>query len=137
MHSRATMSLRVLVAFTLVVSASTAAATSILVRNPDPIVPVQGSLQASSDLTVDNQSLTYSGVDVTGVDIAVNNTAGTNHDGSLHVALLRSDDTVLASKTTTSSFPGNTVTVVTVDFASSYSVENVSRVEVTVEETTN
>lgn len=136
MHSRASTSLRVVVALALVVSASTAAATSILVRNPDPIVPVQGSLQASSDLTVDNQSLTYSGVNVTGVDIAVNNTGGSSHDGTLHVALLDSDDTLLASKTTSSSFPGNTVSVVAIDFGSSYSVENVSRVEVTVEQTT-
>lgn len=129
------MSLRALFVLVLVVSASTAAATSVLVRNPDPIVPVSGSLQASSDLTVDNQSLTYSGVNVTGVDIAVNNTAGSSHDGTLHLAILKSDDTVLASKTTSSAFPGNTVTVVSIDFASSYSVENVSRVEVTVEET--
>lgn len=135
MHSRASTSIRVLVALALVVSASTAAATSILVRNPDPIVPVQGSLQASSDLTVDNQSLTYSGVNVTGVDIAVNNTAGSSHDGTLHVALLDSSDAILASKTTSSPLPGNTVTVVPIDFGSSYSVENVSRVEVTVEQT--
>lgn len=129
------MSVRALFVLVLVVSASTAAATSVLVRNPDPIVPVRGSLQASSDLTVDNQSLSYSGVNVTGLDIAVNNTGSSSHDGTLNVALIKSDDTILTSKTTTTSFPGNTVTVVSVDFAASYSVENVSRVEVTVEET--
>lgn len=120
----------------LVTSAGTAAATSVLIENPNPIVPVQGDLTGSADLTVDQQQLEYTGTNVTGVTVAVNNTAGTDHDGVLHVAVRKTDGTLLTdTDTATKTFSAGGITNATVTFGSSLDVADVSTVEVTVEQT--
>lgn len=119
----------------LVLSAGTAAATSMLVRDPAPVVPVTGSLSNSDNLTVDSQSLDYQGVDVTGVDVAVNNTAAVSHDVTLYVELENASGATVATATVSDTVAAGNVETVTASFAESYSVANVSRIEVTVEQT--
>lgn len=127
---------KVLLVAVLVTSAGTAAATSVLIENPNPVVPVQGDLTGSADLTVDQQQLEYTGTDVTGVTVTVNNTATTDHDGVLHVAVRQSDGTLLTSTDTgTRTFSAGGTTNATVTFGSSLAVENVSTVGITVEQT--
>lgn len=137
------MEIRALTAKTLLVavlitSAGTAAATSVLIANPNPIVPVNGDLSGSADLTVDEQQLEYTGTNITGLTVTVNNTASaTSHEGVLHVAVKKSDGTVLVdTETTTKTFAADGTTNVTVTFANSLDVATVATVEVTVEETT-
>lgn len=130
------LTVRTLVAVVLVTSAGTAAATSVLVENPNPVVPVEGDLTGAADLTVDQQQLEYTGTNVTGVTVTVNNTASTDHDGVLHVAVRKSDGTLLTdTESATKTFSAGGTTNVTVTFASSLDVANVSTVEVTVEQT--
>lgn len=125
-----------LVVVALIVSAGTAAAVSILTVNPNPISPANGTLSSSADLTVDSQSLVYSGTDVTGVDIGVKNTAGSSHTVDVHVALVDSGGTTVATKTKSSvSVAASSTTTVSVTFASSQSVSTFTTVEITVEET--
>lgn len=130
------LTVRTLLAVVLVTSAGTAAATSVLVENPNPIVPVQGDLTGAADLTVDQQQLSYTGTNVTGMTVTVNNTAGADHSDVLHVAVRTSDGTVLTdSETAAQTFSAAGTTNVTVTFGSSLDGANVSVVEVTVEET--
>lgn len=120
----------------LVTSAGTAAATSVLVANPNSVVPVQGQLTGSADLTVDQQQLEYTGTDVTGVTVTVNNTATADHEGVFHVAVEASDGTLLTdTESATKTFAADGTTNVTVTFANSLNVSDVSTVEVTVEQT--
>lgn len=134
--TKSTLSLRATLALVLVISAGTAGATSMLVRSPNPIVPVEGSLSGSNDLTVDSQQLTYTGTEIDGLTVAVNNTAGTSHEGVVHIALRNSSGDLVAEQTTsTQTFSSNRVTNVSVTFANSHSVANVTRVEATVEQT--
>lgn len=119
----------------LLASAGTATALAILTVDPNPITPAEGSL-SSSPVTVDSQSLTYSGTNATGVDVVVNNTDTADHTVDVHLALRTADGTLLESTTVS----GQTVTTgatatVTWTFASSHSVDTFSTVEVTVEQT--
>lgn len=122
----------------LITSAGTAAATSVLVANPNQIVPVNGKLSGSTDLTVDQQQLEYTGTNVTGLTVTVNNTASTtDHKGVLHVAVKKSDGTILVNtETAIQTFAADGTTNITVTFGSSLDVANVATVEVTVEQTT-
>lgn len=135
MNFEASLPLRAALALVLITSVGTAAATSMLDRDPNSIVAVEGALSDSNDLTVDSQRLTYSGTEIEGVSVVVNNT-GTTHEGVAHVALRDSSGNLVASKSTsTQTFAGSDTTTVTVTFASAHSVANVSRVEATVEQT--
>lgn len=99
------------------------------------IVAVEGALSDSNDLTVDSQRLTYSGTEIQGVSVVVNNT-GATHEGVAHVALRDSSGSLVTAKSTsTQTFAGSDTTTVTVTFASAHSVATVSRVEATVEQT--
>lgn len=119
----------------LLASAGTATALAVLTVNPNPITPADGSL-TSSPVTVDSQSLSYSGTNATGVDVVVNNTDTADHTVDVHLALRTADGTLLESTTVSGRAvtAGSTATV-TWTFASSHSVDTFSTVEVTVEQT--
>lgn len=116
-------------------SAGTAAAVNILTKNPNPVTPAEGTL-SSSPVTIDSQSLTYSGTNATGVDLVVNNTDGSNHTVDVHLAIRKSDGTIVEStkKTSIGVSAGSTKSV-TWTFSSEHAVDTFSRVEVTVEQT--
>lgn len=126
-------SLRVLLVVVLLTSVSTATATSVLVRDPNPIVPVKGTLSASADLSVDEQRFVYEGVNITAVEVVVNNT-GAAHTGTVHAALKDGSGTVVASATTSTTFAGGGTTTVTLSVPEQ-SVADVSTVESTVQQT--
>lgn len=120
----------------LLVSAGTAAAVTILTVNPNSVSPAEGTLSSSADVTVDSQHLSYTGVEVTALDVVVNNTGGSSHTVDLHVALRDSSGTVVESLTKTGvSVPAGSTTTVTVGFASAHRVDSFTDVEVTVEVT--
>lgn len=130
-----TLTFRVAALLVLVAVAGTVTAATVLQEDPDPIVAVEGQLTGANDLTVDGQQLEYDGVNVTAVNVTVNNTAGSDRQGTIHAALKDGNGTTLASATTDATFGGGGTTAVVVSYADSYSVENVARVEVTVERT--
>lgn len=119
----------------IVTGVTTAAATSVLVRDPNPIVAAEGSLTGATDLTVDEQRLTYDGVNVTGVTVTVNNTAVGNHTGIVHLAVKNGSTTIESTTIGETTFAGGSTTDVTVSLSTSYSVAELDRVEVTIERT--
>jgi len=124
-----------IVVLILLVSAGIAAAVTIVAINPNPISPGTGTLSGSNDLALDSQSLTYSGTNVTGVDVAINNT-GSVHTADVHIALKDSTGAVIATQTVSgANLPSATVTTVSVTFASEHSVDSFAELEVTVEQT--
>lgn len=123
-----------LVVAILVTSTGAAAAVTVLVKNPDPIQPVEGHLMNAGDLTVDSQSLTYSGTDVTGLEVVVNNTGGNSHDVVLHFALRDSSGTLVDSTKQSKTISATSTRTVTWSFGP-YSVSSFSKVEVTIEQT--
>lgn len=126
----------VLGAVAIVASAGTAAAVTIIVANPNTIAPAAGTLSGSPDLTVDSQSLTYSGTDATGLDVVVNNTGTSSHTVDLHFVLEDSTGTVIENATKTGvSIAGGSTSTVSWTFNSAHAVDTFSRVEVTVEVT--
>lgn len=119
----------------LVSSAGTAAAMSILTKDPNPITAAEGTL-SSSPVTVDSQSLAYSGTNATGVDIVLNNTDSSSHTVTLHFALKTSDGTIVERTTITSQSVGaGSTSTITWTFSSEHSVDTFSEVEVTIEQT--
>lgn len=120
---------------TLVVSAGTVAAVNILTKNPNQITAAEGSM-SSSPVTVDSQSLTYSGTNAASLDVVVNNTDTSSHTVDLHFALRKSDDTVVESTTKTSiSVSAGATKTVTWTFNNEHAVDTFSQIEVTVEQT--
>lgn len=116
----------------------TAAATSAMVTtaNPSPVTGVEGDLQASSNLTVETQTLQYEGTNVSAVNITVNNTAGSSVTGNIYVAIYDSTGALLVSETRTGvSFAANAKTSKTVTLSTNPYIENVVTVEATIEET--
>lgn len=125
----------VLAIVALLASMGTAGAVTILTSNPNPITAAEGSLSSSS-VTIDSQSLTYSGVDVTGSDVVINNTDSSNHTVDLHLALRADDGTIVESTTNASiSVEADSTKTVTWTFSSPHAVDTFSKVEVTVEQT--
>lgn len=126
--------LAALVVGALLVSAGTAAAVTVLPRDPNPITAAEGTL-AESPVTVDSQSLTYTGTSVTGVGVVVNNTDTVEHTVDLHFSLRKEDGTLVeqTTKDGTTLVAGSTKTV-TWTFSSEHPVDTFSQVEVTVEQ---
>lgn len=125
----------VLAVVLLVVSAGTVAAVQVLTRNPNPVTAAEGSL-SSSPVTVDAQSLTYSGTDATGLDVTLNNTDTADHTTDLHFALRQTDGTIVEQTTVTGVTVGaGSTTTATWTFAAEHAVDTFSQVEVTVEQT--
>lgn len=113
-----------------------AAAVSITQANPTPIAPGQGQVQGSTDLSIDSQSLSYSGVNATGVTVSVNNTGSAEHTGDIHITVKASDGTVLESSTTTGvTFAAGSVTSHSFTFSQERPVDSFTNLEVVVEET--
>lgn len=120
----------------LVVSAGAAAAVSIITADPNPIAPAEGTLSGSSNITVDSQSLTYSGTDATGVDVVVNNTGSSGHTVTLHFVLEDSTGNEIENTTVSGvSVSAGSTRTVTWTFNNAHSVDTFSKVEVTVEVT--
>lgn len=118
-----------------IASAGTAAAVDVLTENPNPITSAEGTL-SSSPVTIDSQSLTYSGTNATGVTIVANNTDGSTHTVDVHFALRKSDGTLVERTTKTGLSVGATSTTsVTWTFSTEHAVDTFSLVEVTVEQT--
>lgn len=102
-----------------------------------PITAGTGPVPQSEDIALDDQDLLYTGTNVDGVSVTVNNTAAGAHDVDVHTRLLDASDTILVEKTKATSISGNTVKDVTVDYASSNepNVNDVDSVEVLLEVT--
>lgn len=112
------------------------AAVTIVQVNPDRIVPGEGEVQGSNDLSLDSQSLTYSGTNATGVDVVVNNTGTSDHTGDVHITVKDANGQVLESDTQTGmSFKNGTTTTVSYTFTQERPVDSFTKLEVLVEET--
>jgi len=113
-----------------------AAAVTISQANPNKVAPGEGQVQGSTDMTIDSQSLSYSGVNATGVTVDVNNTGTSDHTGDVHISVKKSDGTIVDSKTYTGkTFTSGSVTSVTYTFASELPIDSFSKLEVVVEQT--
>lgn len=128
----------VLAVVMLLVSASTAAAVSIILLDTNPIAPGEGLLSGSSDLVLESQSLTYVGNNATGTDVVVNNTGASSHTVDIHYAIKNTTSgTVVESGVVSGqSMPANTATTVSITFNSEHPVDTFHKLEVNVEETT-
>lgn len=116
----------------------TAAATSVVVTtdSPDPITGVEGDLQASSNLTVETQTLQYEGTNVSAVNVTVNNTATSDVTGNLYVAIYDGNGDRLVSETRTGvTFAADAKTSKNVTLSTKPYIEDVVNVEATIEET--
>lgn len=120
-----------------VVSAGIGAAVTIVTLGVSPVAPGAGTLAGSDVLSIDSQELQYTGTNVTGADIVVNNTDTDPHSVDVHVALRNTTSgTVVRSTTVTSvNVPAGGTTNATVSFTDSVSVGEFDKVEVTVEQT--
>jgi hypothetical protein len=114
-----------------------AAAVTITQANPNKIAPGEGQVQGSTDMTIDSQSLSYSGVNATGVTVDVNNAGTTDHTGDVHISVKKADGTIVDSTTKSGqNFAGNgTVTSVSYTFSSELPIDSFSKLEVVVEQT--
>lgn len=120
----------------LLVGVGTVAGVSILTNDPNPIQPAEGTLTNASDLTVDSQSLSYSGTDATAVDVVVNNTGTSDHTVDMHFRLEDNTGSKVESTTKTSiTVTAGSTKTVTWTFSSSHTVNSFSKVEVTIEQT--
>lgn len=127
----------VLAVVMLMVSASTAAAVSIILLDTNPVAPGEGLLSGSSDLVLESQSLTYTGNNATGTDVVVNNTGASSHTVDIHYAIKNTTSgTVVESGVVTGeSIPVGAKTV-SITFKSEHPVDTFHKLEVNVEETT-
>lgn len=127
----------VLVSIALIIGMGVAAAAVTIVQvNPDPIAPGEGEVTGSNDLSLESQSLTYSGTNATGVDVIVNNTATGDHTGDVHITVKDGNGNVLESTTETGvTFTGGTTTTVSYTFTQERPVDSFTKLEVVVEET--
>lgn len=120
----------------LLVGVGVVAGVSILTKDPNPIQPAEGTLTNASDLTVDSQSLSYSGTDATAVDVVVNNTGTSDHTVDMHFRLEDNTGSKVESTTKTSiTVTAGSTKTVTWTFSSSQTVNSFSKVEVTIEQT--
>lgn len=119
----------------LLVATGTAIGVAITSLNFNPLEPGQGAVPDSS-LVIESENLTYSGLDATGANLDVNNTDSVDHTGDVHLSVLDSGGSVVASATQTGvSFPGNgTVTTVSMSFSAT-NVSKIDSVEVRIDET--
>lgn len=127
-----------LVAIALIVGMGVAAAAVTIVQtDPNPIAPGEGTVKGSTDLSIDSQSLSYSGVNATGVDVTVMNGGSVDHTGDVHISVKTAGGTVVESKTFTGeTFTGNsTASTVSFTFSKERPVDSFADVEVLVEET--
>lgn len=113
-----------------------AAAVTISQANPNKIAPGEGQVQGSTDMSIDSQSLSYSGVNATGVTVDVNNTGTSDHTGDVHISVKKSDGTVVESKTFSGkTFTSGSVTSVSYTFPNELPIDSFSKLEVVVEQT--
>lgn len=119
----------------LVAVAGSAAALAIVNVDNNPLNPGSGSIEGSTDMTLKSQSLVYSGTNVTGTDVVVNNT-GVEHTGNIQVVLEDSAGNPLETKEMTGViFAASSDTTTRVEFASEHSMADVSSIDVVVEQT--
>lgn len=113
-----------------------AAAVTITQNDPNPIAPGQGTVKGSQDLSIASQSLTYSGVNATGVTVDVNNTATSDHTADVHISVKKADGTIVESTTFTGkTLTASSVTSVSFTFTKERPVDTFADIEVVVEQT--
>lgn len=127
----------VLVALVFILGMGVAvAAVTIVQVNPDPIAPGEGEVQGSDDLSIESQSLTYSGVNATAVDVVVNNTGTSDHTGDVHISIKDAAGTIVDSTTVSGEeFTGGQTTTVSYTFSEELPVDSFAKIEVVVEQT--
>lgn len=129
-----TLRIGVGVAALLVFGAGTVVGVSINSMSFDPLEPGQGGVPDSS-LVIDNERLSYTGLDATKAELDINNTDSVDHTGSVYLDLVDSNGNSVASASKTGkTFGNNSVTTVTLDFGDT-NVSNFDTVEVRIEET--
>lgn len=114
-----------------------AIATAAIVTHddPDPATAVEGSLAASDDLTVQDLQLQYDGTTVTGVELTVDNSAGTERTGNAYLAIYDGNGDPVATTTSEGeTFGPNGTTTITVSITET-AIENVADIETTVQVT--
>lgn len=120
----------------LVAVAGSAAALTVVNVDNNPLNPGSGAVQGSADLTLNSQSLVYSGTNVTATDVNVSNSVTTDHTGDIQVVLKDSTGTILETKGITGvTFTGSSDTVTTVTFASEHPMTDVAAIDVVIEQT--
>lgn len=119
----------------LLVGTGTVLGVTLTSMNFNPMEPGQGGVPDSS-LTINSESLSYSGLDVTSLTLDIENTDTVDHTGDVHVSLVDSGGTSVTSASNTGvSFAGNnTVTTVTVSLTAT-NVTSFQNVKVRIEET--
>lgn len=98
------------------------------------VTPIEGgsATAAPSDIHVDATQLTYSGIDVDGMDVVVNNTRSLSANVTVTAALKNASGTTVASGSTTVTADAGTTTRVTVTFDTAVSPAKYASAKVTV-----
>lgn len=124
------------VALTLV-SAGIGAGVTIVTLSVSPISPGAGTLTGSNVLSIESQELQYTGNNVTGVNVTVNNTDTSSHTVDIHVALRNTTSGTVVRETTLSgvTVSAGTAETFTVSLSPSVSTADFDKVEVNVEQT--
>jgi len=119
-----------------VVLSGSAVAVPILSLSLNPIDGGSGAVHNSTALVIDSQQLTYTGENVSGMTIVVNNTGTSDLSGDVTVVLRTIDGSVIERKTQTGTvFSSSDSTTVILTFDSAHPVGSFSLTKVTVERT--
>lgn len=137
MALRKNVALFAIVAVALLVGTGIAAAAVTIVQSdPNRVAPAEGSVQGSDNLTIDSQSLSYSGVNATGMTVDVRNTGSVDHTGTVHLSVKTADGVEVETATLSSeTFNSNTVSSVSYSFSQERPIDSFHSLEVLVEET--
>lgn len=120
----------------LVAVAGSAAALTVVNVDNNPLNPGSGTVLGSADMTLQTQSLVYSGTNVTATDVTVNNSATTEHTGDIQVVLKDSaGNTLETTEMTGVTFAAGSDTTTQVSFASEHPMADVAGIDVVIEQT--
>lgn len=100
-----------------------------------PLEVGQGTV-SDSDLVIDDQNLTYNGMNATGITLAVNNTDNMSHIANVYVNLVESSGNKVASGSQTGlRVKGHTVKPVMIEISPATNITDYQHVRVRIEET--
>lgn len=119
-------------AIALALLSGIAAGATVVALQYTPVSGAQGTLN-SAELVTQSSSLQYNEIDVSQVDITVENTGSNSHSGTVYVTV-DAGGTTSTTQHSISSLSGGSTTTVTVDITD-VSMENFNGVDVRIEQT--
>lgn len=119
-------------AILLALFSGVAAGATVVAFEYTPVSGAQGVLD-TADLVTQSSTLQYEGINVTAVDITVENTGSNAHSGTVNVTVNTASDSTTTQKSI-SNLGGGTTQTVTVDIAD-VSMEDFNGVDVRIEQT--